>query len=252
MKIIIDGQLVEYTDEGNGPVVVLLHGWGANLTSFNDLAKSLSGSMRVMRLDFPGFGGSTKPDDTWDVGRYGAFVSRFLDKLNIDSVRGLVGHSFGGRVIIKAIATSVLSAEKIILLDTAGVKPSATAKKAFLKTIAKLGKGMTSVPVLRKLQPLLRKKLYAAAGSTDYLDAQAMQKIFLNTINEDLLPYVKRIKQPTLLVWGEADSETPVADAYKILNELEDGKLIVVPNAGHFVYLDEPVVVIKDVKEFLS
>jgi pimeloyl-ACP methyl ester carboxylesterase len=252
MKIMVDSQLVECKDEGTGPVIVLLHGWGANLGSFNDLAKELSESARVIRLDFPGFGGSTKPDDKWGVGEYSIFVGAFLKKLNVTSVYALIGHSFGGRVIIKGIATGELSAAKIVLLDTAGVKPSATAKKALLHTIAKLGKGMTSVPGLRKLQPLLRAKLYKAAGSTDYLDAQAMQKIFLNTINEDLLPYVPRIAQPTLLIWGEGDLETPVGDAYKILNELPNGKLTVVPGAGHFVYLDEPMLVTKELREFLS
>lgn len=252
MKIMVDSQLVEYKDEGSGPVIVLLHGWGANLGSFNDLAKELSGSNRVIRVDFPGFGGSAKPDNSWGVGEYGMFVSAFLKKLQINSVYAHIGHSFGGRVIIKGIATGILSAEKIVLLDTAGVKPSASTKKAFLRTIAKVGKVVTSAPGLRKLRPLLRKKLYKAAGSTDYLDAQAMQKIFLNTINEDLLAYVSSISQPTYLIWGETDTETPVADAYKILNELPDGKLTVIPDAGHFVYLDEPTIVTNELKEFLS
>lgn len=252
MKIMVQGQLVEYKDEGTGPVIVLLHGWGANLASFSDLAKELSNNARVIRLDFPGFGGSVKPDDSWGVGEYAQFVSAFLKKLNIDAVDAFIGHSFGGRVIIKGIATGVLSAKKIVLLDTAGVRPQPTAKKAFLKMIAKTGKVVTTIPGLRKIRPLLRSKLYAAAGATDYLNAQAMQKIFIHTINEDLLPYVASITQPCLLVWGERDAETPVADAYKIMNELTDGTLTVVPEAGHFVYLDEPVIVTKALKAFLS
>ena len=251
MQIMVNGQLVQYKDEGNGPVIVLLHGWGANLGSFDSIAGYLSKKFRVIRIDFPGFGGSPKPPDSWGVGEYAALTAGVLEKLEIKKVYALGGHSFGGRVIIKGVATKVLSADKLILIDTAGVRPADSAKKSVLRVIAKSGKAITSLPGLKKLQPALRKNLYAAAGTTDYLEAEAMQKIFLNTINEDLLPYVHELTQPPLLIWGENDTETPVADAYRLMNELPDGELLVVPDAGHFVYLDDPLAVQKAIEAFV-
>lgn len=251
MQIMVNGQLVNYKDEGKGPVVVMLHGWGANLASFDGMTSYLAKKFRVIRFDFPGFGGSPKPADSWGVGEYADLTAKVLSKLEIDNVHALIGHSFGGRVIIKGIAKKYLEAERIVLVDTAGVRPAKSAKKHILHMVAKSGKVVTSLPGLRKLQPTLRKKLYKAAGTNDYLEAEEMQKIFLNTIKEDLLPLVADITQPALLIWGESDMETPVADAYKLMNELPDAELLVIPDAGHFVYLDDPLAVEHALRGFL-
>lgn len=251
MKVLVHNQLIEYQDEGSGRVVVLLHGWGTNLETFDQLASYLTQHFRVIRFDFPGFGQSPKPSDDWHVREYAQLTRDLLQKLKIDDVHALISHSFGGRVVIKGISQGYLTPEKVVLIGAAGVKPQLSTTKSVYKGIAKVGKLVTSVPGLNKIQPALRRRLYSAAGSTDYLEANAMQKIFLNTINEDLLPSVHTIAQPALLIWGENDLETPVADAHKMINELPDGKLIIVPNAGHFVYLDDPLAVQRSLEAFL-
>lgn len=247
----INGQLVQYKDEGKGPVVLMLHGWGASAATFDDVAKHLQSSFRVVRIDFPGFGGSPQPTTDWHINEYAAMTSQLVDKLGLN-VFGVIGHSFGGRVIIKAIAGGMLHAERVVLIGAAGVKPSASVKKKLYKAIAKTGKAVTALPGLRALRPALRKKLYGAAGTTDYLDSGSMRKILLNTIDEDLLPLVHTITQPTLLIWGEYDDETPLGDAYKMMNELTDGQLMVIPDAGHFVYVDDKKAVLKELDGFLA
>lgn len=251
MQIMVNGQLVAYKDEGKGQAIVMLHGWGANLGTFDELAAHLSKEFRVIRLDFPGFGGSPKPASSWGVGQYAELVAGFISKLKLGDVYGIIGHSFGGRVIIKGVADDNFHPKKVILIGTAGVKPSESIKKAIYKSIAKVGKTVTSLPGLKSLRPMLRKKLYGAAGASDYLNAGDMQQIFLNTINEDLLPLVHGIKQPTLLIWGENDTETPIQDAQKIEREIPNGQLVVVPGAGHFVYTDDSRAVIKELDAFL-
>lgn len=251
MNVLVDGQLINYFDQGKGRVIVLLHGWGANLSTFDNLAKELTKRFRVIRLDFPGFGGSPKPSDVWTVGDYAHNLSQFLEKINVTDIYAVIGHSFGGRVIIKGIAKDFISPKKVVLIDAAGVKPPKTIRKSLYKSIAKLGKATTALPVLKTLRPMLRKKLYSAAGSSDYLNANEMQLIFLNTVNEDLLPYVQSIQQSTLLLWGENDMETPVSDAKKMMSELKHGQLVIIPNAGHFAYVDAYDVVIKELGTFL-
>lgn len=251
MKILVDGQMIEYKNEGTGRVVVFLHGWGTNLKTFDEMSDMLKKGFQVIRLDFPGFGSSPKPADDWDVGRYARLVGQLIDKLNID-VYAVIGHSFGGRVIIKGIADNHFDTDKIVLIGAAGVKPKGSARRGVYKTIAKVGKSITALPGLRQLRPALRKKLYSSAGSMDYLESQQMQKIFLNTINEDLLPYIHLLVQPSLLIWGENDSETPVADAYKMMNELPHAELVVIPDAGHFVYTDDASAVAKELEVFLK
>lgn len=252
MKVLVNSQLIEYKDEGKGKVVLLLHGWGDSSVTFEGVAKHLAKNYRVIRLDFPGFGGSPRPLDNWTVESYARITEGFLQKLDIQEVYAAVGHSFGGRVIIKSIAEKLFDPKKVILIGAAGVKPRDGGKKAAYKVVAKVGKVVTALPGLRGARKSLRRKLYESAGATDYLDAEGMQNIFRNTVNEDLLPYVHLITQPSLLVWGEHDDQTPVADAYVMSNELNNAELVVIEDAGHFVHVEKPDLVLKKIDEFLG
>ena len=252
MKVLINDQLVEYKDEGSGRVIFLLHGWGANLSTFDQMAAHLSKKYRVVRIDFPGFGQSPRPNRDWFIGDYAGMVNGVLQKLKIDQLYAVVGHSFGGRVAITAVGLGLFRPEKVILIGSAGVKPKVKVKKAVFGSIAKVGKIATSAPIINRLQPLLRERLYKAAGSTDYLDANEMQQIFLNTVNEDLLVYLSKIKMPTLLIWGEDDTETPMSDAKLMLSRLSDANLVGIANAGHFVYVEAFDKVTAEMDKFLS
>ncbi|MFZ3009976.1 MAG: alpha/beta hydrolase [Candidatus Microsaccharimonas sp.] len=251
MKVLVNGQLIEYKDEGKGKTIVLLHGWGSTLSAFDELTRFLTKSYRVVRLDFPGFGGSPRPSDDWTVDSYARLTAAFLKKLDIVSVYAIMGHSFGGRVIIKSISKGYLDPEKVILFGAAGIKSEQQIKKSVYKLIAKTGKAVTSLPGLKALQPILRRRLYESAGATDYLNAEAMRPIFLNTINEDLTDLLGDISQPTLMVWGENDSEVPVKDAETMHGLIKHSQLIIVPGAGHFVFTDDAIAVQKEIGVFL-
>lgn len=252
MKVLVSNQLIEYKDEGAGRVILLLHGWGMDLTTFDGLAVHLSEHFRVIRFDFPGFGQSPKPSDDWHISEYSGLTRDLSHKLKIDQPYAVIGHSFGGRVIIKGVGLGYLKPEKVVLIGAAGVKPHMEIKKAIYKSIAKVGKFATSIPVINKLQPALRKRLYASAGSTDYLQAKQMQTIFINVVNEDLLPEVSKITQPTLLIWGKNDTETPLGDARQMQALITGSRLVAVPDAGHFVYIDAFDDVADSLDKFLS
>jgi len=104
---------------------------------------------------------------------------------------------------------------------------------------------------LKLLRPALRNKLYATAGSTDYLDSGTMKNIFVKTIDEDLLPFVSSIKQPTLLIWGEKDQITPLSEAESLLGQLADARISIIPGAGHYSYVDNSPAFIKAMDEFI-
>ncbi|MEP7204850.1 MAG: alpha/beta hydrolase [Candidatus Saccharibacteria bacterium] len=251
MKLLVNGQLIDYTDEGSGRTLLMLHGWGTNGATFDQLAGHFVKNYRVIRFDFPGFGQSPKPADDWAVCEYAQITHDFLEKMKIDELYAVVAHSFGGRIVIKGVGLGLLRPEKIVLIDSAGVKPRQSIGKNSFRLLAKVGKRATSLLGLKKLQPLLRGQLYSVAGTTDYLQAHQMQQIFLNVINEDLLPEVTKLMQPTLLIWGEDDIETPLADARLILDSLSDGRLVAIPKAGHFVYTDAYNAVVNALDGFL-
>lgn len=251
MIVIIDHIPVRYTDEGTGPVLVLLHGWGAGLDTFNALAQELQSNFRVVRLDFPGFGQTPKPAQDWGVGEYANFLQMFLTKLNLGQPFVLIGHSFGGRVILKSVGSGLVQTQKIILLASAGIQKSQNVRNKSFALVAKVGKVVTSLPGLSTLQGALRKKLYQAAGSEDYLNAGNMKPIFLKVIHEDLQTDAARIRTPSLLIWGEQDDTTPVEDGKQLHAQIKNSELKIIPQAGHFVYVDAAPQVTQMVKEFL-
>jgi pimeloyl-ACP methyl ester carboxylesterase len=254
LNLIVNNQLISYAEDGDRsrPVIVLLHGWGADIQSFAQIASKLKSDFRVIRIDFPGFGGSELPPVGWHVIDYATMLQSFLSKLDITHIHGIIGHSFGGRVAIKAIGAGLIEPSRLILMGSAGVKHSNTLRNHAFNAVAKLGKTVTALPGLSVVRTRLRRQLYNAAGSTDYLDAGPMRQVFLSTIGEDLQADARTISVKTLLIWGENDSDTPVSDGQLLAAATPHSKLEVIPNAGHFVYLDAPYVVLALVKKFLA
>ena len=96
----VNGLKINYEEKGEGDLIVLLHGWGSNITLFANMIELLSKKYKVVAMDMPGFGKSEEPKEPWDVSAYVQFVIDFLKEYDAKEVM-LLGHSFGGRVIIK-------------------------------------------------------------------------------------------------------------------------------------------------------
>lgn len=252
MKVIVDGQLIEYYDEGRGSVVLMLHGWGVDSRSFKKLAAGLSDNYRVIRFDFPGFGGSQLPSQDWRVEDYARCTSNFLNKIGVNEILAVIAHSFGSRVIIKAISKKYLNPKKIILIGAAGIRPIKPRKRQIYKIIAKVGKFTTSLPVVYKLQPKLKKALYKSAGSMDYINSGQMKQIFINTVNEDLTDEISKIQIPTFLIWGQDDIETPVEYGKKINELIVGSKMLVFKKCSHYVFIERSEEVINEIKDFIK
>lgn len=248
MKTIVDGLVIEYADEGEGDVLLFLHGWGDSHRTWDDLAAQLSASYRIVRPDLPGFGASTRPRDAWSVGDYAVFVSSLCTKLGI-APRVIVGHSFGGRIAIKGAAEHILSPEKIVLIASAGNAHRRTLRNALFLVVAKIGK-CVSLLLPRVQREALRRRLYASAKS-DYAGTGAMRDIFLRTIREDLSEAARRIESPVLLVWGEADRITPLSDGRRLAACIAHATFLSYPGAGHFVHREGALDIARDITAFI-
>ncbi len=249
MKIIIQNLAVEYQDDGVGKVILFLHGWQDDLHAFDVLAAFLSQKNRIVRLDFPGFGRSETPAEAWDLDDYVRFVSDFIKKLDIQ-VDVLVGHSFGGRIVMKGIAMEKLRARKLVLIGSAGIARRRTIRNMILWVLAKLGWLIISVPPLVFWREKIRKQAYGLIGS-DYSDAGMLKETFLNIISENLGEYAKKITIPTLLIWGADDTETPLFDGERLSRLIHNSKLKVIDGAGHFVHREKPEEVAHLIQQFL-
>lgn len=216
--------------------LVLMHGWGGSGKTVKCIADSFSASRRVITFDFPPFGGSSLPPDSWALGDYTDGIIYCLKEIGIDKA-DFVGHSFGGRVGID-IASRTDTVNKLTLVDAAGIRPKKTIKK-FINGVRfrrdkKRGRDVT--------------KYY----SRDYLALpESIRPVFSRIVADDLTGRLREIKCKTLIVWGEDDTETPPYMAKK-MHRLIRGSSLVILGGGHFAYLDNFADFIIILKSFIG
>ena len=250
MQVEIDGKSIYYEELGNGKVpVVLLHGWLADLETMRPIANGLLDNFKVYLVDIVGFGKSDKIEKPMNTYDYGNFLKSFLEKTKIENPI-LIGHSNGGRTIINAVGRDLVKPRKIILIDSAGLKPKRSIEYYIKVGIAKCGKAVLKIlPGGKKLI----EKLKSGVGSEDYRNSSPVLKETMKTIlNEDLTDMLSKINVPTLLFWGGLDTATPIEDGRKMEKLIPNCGLVEYPNSGHFSYLDNIENVKIVINEFLK
>ena len=135
-------------------------------------------------------------------------------------------------------------AEKVILTDSAGIKPRRSASYYAKVYSYKAMKKALSLPGLRGKKEEILERQRSKKGSADYNAASpTMRRILSTVVNEDLTPELDAIRVPTLLVWGSEDTATPLSDGEEMEGILKkngvDTALIVFPGRGHFAFLEE-------------
>ncbi|MBB6451363.1 pimeloyl-ACP methyl ester carboxylesterase [Geomicrobium halophilum] len=236
MFIDINGSQVHYHRSGQGKDVLLLHGWGANIDTFAPVHRNLEQYFTVWSIDFPGFGESSEPPEPWSVDDYTNMLDTFIKENGIERPI-LIGHSFGGRVSIRY--ASDRDVHKIILVDSAGIKPKRSWKYHAKVYTYKASKLVLNLPGLKSRKDDILANVKKRLGSTDYQNVSGvMQQTLVKVVNEDLQHYLPKISVPSLLVWGEHDDATPVSDGRTMEEKIPDAGLVVLKGAGHYAYLD--------------
>lgn len=238
--IVIDGINLHYNIEGDGTqAVIVMHGWGCSHSTVKSLADaSLGKETTVYNLDLPGFGDSTEPETVWGIERYTALLEKFVEALGIINPY-LIGHSFGGRMAIEYSSRNQVG--KLVLVDAAGIKPRRTLRYYFKVYSFKTAKFFVNTFLPNNTADALIDKMRGKNGSSDYRQASPMMRAIMSKIvNEDLTNLLKDIKCPTLLIWGEKDTATPLSDAKTMERLIPDAGLVVYPGASHFSFLEHP------------
>lgn len=248
--------------QADAPSVVLLHGLGSSLQTWDAWAEGLAATHRVVRIDLPG-SGLSPPDPAHDYRdeRSVQMLVALLNDLGLKRV-SLVGHSMGGRIAWTFAAQLPERIDKLVL-----VAPDGYASFGF-----EYGQPM-DVPVTLGLmrhvlpKPLLRMNLRAAYAQTESLsDAvttryhdlilapgarQAMLDRLAQTVLQEPGPLLRQIRAPTLLVWGEADAMIPVSNARNYLQDLPGSRLVSWPAVGHLPQEEAAQLSLKAVVDFL-
>lgn len=240
MEIIIDGLKIEYTQTGNGPDVLLLHGWGSSFDVYRGIMTALENKCRLTALNFPGCGNSDTMESPWNLDDYCNLVVNFIEKTGLDNPI-LMGHSHGGRVALKLVATDTVKAPKLVLLDSAGLIPKKTFKQKYRAKSFKAIKRVLTLPVIKNYSEGLLNKARAHYGSADYNAApEVLRKTLVSLVNTDLRDILPNISCPTLLIWGDKDTATPLADAKTIESLIPDAGLCVLEGTGHYSFCEKP------------
>jgi pimeloyl-ACP methyl ester carboxylesterase len=232
----IDGLSVRSQVGGQGPHVLLLHGWGGAIESFAPVLDDLHRSYTVAAFDLPGFVKSGLPPTTWGSADYARLTLRIMDRLKLDRPH-LIGHSFGGQVSIQLAASAPERVGKLVLVCSAGIRTRPALAIRLKRTAARLGKRLAGHGGW--IGEKLRAAIYRQVQSQDYAMAGPLRPTLVRVITEDLTPLLPLIQSKTLLVWGAQDRDVPLAAAQVMARLIPAAQLVVFENASHFAYLDQ-------------
>lgn len=261
----VDGVRLRLRDTGpsDAEAIVMLHGFGASLETWEEWAKALSTRYRVVRFDLPGFG-LTGPDPTGDYtdARTMKILHELMDQLDVDRA-SLIGNSLGGRI---AWNFAALHPDRMINLIL--VSPDGYASPGFDYD------KQSATPLIMRALPytaprsLLKANLAAAYGNPEALSeasvtryhdmmlAPGVRPAILERLRQVILlepgPTLARIKAPTLLLWGEKDGMIPISNADDYLQDLPSATLVRLPGLGHLPFEEDPVQSLIPLERFLS
>ena len=261
----VNEQTVFVQDSGpkDAPSLVLLHGFGASLQTWDAWAFELEKDRRVLRFDVPGFGlsGPAANNDYSDAADVARLLA-LLDQLGLQQV-ALGGHSMGGRIAWNFAAAHPERVSHLILVSPDGFPdPNSTSENTY-KVSPFLGLMKYSLPTWA-----LKMGVAPAYGDESLLTPQVMRRYhdmmrapgvraaamerMRQSRNTNPLPLLQSLKMPVLLVWGEKDAFIPISNAQDYLKAIPQATLVSVPHAGHVVHEEAPMASVQAVQAFLA
>ena len=253
----IGGTKSAYTLSGEkGSPVVLLHGWGCRGQMMTGVAGALEEDHRVLTVDFPGFGDSGMPPEPWGIPEYAAWLKDLMEGTGFAGAAA-VGHSFGCRVAAWAASEWPGLFTKLVFTGAAGLRkePDEAARKRAeeYRKKRKILEGIRKIGALKGIAEKAEESLRQKYGSADYnaLDPE-MRKTFVKVVNLDLRDWYPLIQAPTLLIWGDMDTETPLWMGREMETLIPDAGLVLLEGGSHFAYLEQALRFNTIVRHFLS
>jgi pimeloyl-ACP methyl ester carboxylesterase len=255
--LLLDGMEVHYRDEGNKAdslPLVLIHGTGSSLHTFDAWTTVLKKEKRVIRIDLPAFGLTGPfPNRNYSMEHYVAFIKDFLVAMGIEQCI-IGGNSLGGDIAWNFTVQHPQLVQKLILIDAAGYPLQS-------KSVP-IGFRIARIPVLNKMMTFITPRWMVTASLKNvYADPSKVNDALVNRFFEltlragnrqalvdrmnvpadtSKLALIKTIQQPTLILWGEQDLLIPVQYAYRFQNDLPNDTLVVLKNSGHVPMEESP------------
>jgi pimeloyl-ACP methyl ester carboxylesterase len=267
------GVKINYYEKGEGPPVLLLHGFGACAYTWRFIGPPLAADHRVITMDLKGFGLSDKPaDGHYAVADQAEMVADFIRRQDLGDLV-IMGHSMGGGVTLmtylKMKETDPGRLKKLVLIDSAGYPQ----KLPWFIWMAKVP-GLSTV-VGKMLSPrfaaaLVLKKCYydkdkvteeqidtyayygSLPGAVAAVSQTAKQIVPKDQDIEALIAQYKTITVPVLVIWGAEDEVVPLKVGQQFKRDIPGAKLVILPRCGHVPPEEEPLATRQAIMEFLE
>jgi pimeloyl-ACP methyl ester carboxylesterase len=259
----LDGLNVHYRIVGTGKPVVLLHGTGASLHTWEEFADNLKDSFQLISLDLPAFGlTGGRADHDYSMAMYTSFLKKFTKKLNLTTF-DLAGNSLGGRIAWEFAATYPDQVRKLVLMDAAGYPTGKPAPQVF-----QFATNPIMSAILTKITPrfFIKKNMIEVYDNDTLVSDALVDRMFDMTLREgNRQAFVDRAKLPldvnidrvkmiadlTLIIWGDNDPWIPVSCADSFHKDLKNSQVAIIKNCGHLPMEERAVETAGLVRAFL-
>jgi pimeloyl-ACP methyl ester carboxylesterase len=259
----LDSRKIHFRDEGNGYPIILIHGTGASLHTWDSWTKELVKTHRVIRLDLPAFGLSGQdPLKRYSSMDYVALLNDFVNELNINEFH-LAGNSLGGLVAWLYASEYDRKINKLLLISPSGFSSDKT------PLVIRLAKTPFINSFLRYLTPksFIKKNLKEVYYHDSLITEEIINRYrdltlfsgnrsaFIDRVNiksEDYSYKMSLIQTPTLILWGENDEWIPMDNAFKFEDAIENSRVVIMPETGHIPMEERPLESLKIAFEFIK
>ena len=258
----VNGTFVHYVDEGEGIPIILLHGTGASLHTWDLWAEILKNKYRVLRITLPGFGLSgPRFDKKYKIKDYVNLLENFVEKIGVEKFH-LVGNSLGGSIAWLYSSFYDKKVNKLVLINSSGFELDE------VPFVIKIARNNYLNFLIKKTSPkfLVKKSLKEV-----YYDDKLISKSIINRyyklnlrqgnrqafIDRALINFIdytsrlKKINSPTLVLWGKNDEWINVKFAQKFKNMIKNSSVSIMNDTGHIPMEEKPHESLKIVEDFL-
>ncbi len=259
---VVEGVRLHYSDTGNGPAVVLIHGFGSSLEIWHAVTPQLSKNHRVIAVDLKGFGWSARPEGNYSPDEQAKLVLALMSKLGVEKA-DIVGHSWGASV---SLALALRAPERVNRIALYGAWVYEEQLPPFFLWARAWGVGefLFSAFYGERLEEQVA-HAYFDPGSIPQSRIEAIEKLFarpgtkaaaLTAVRDQRYDKVQRryktIRHPTLLLWGREDQIARIHFGERLRSDLPNAKLNVYPRCGHIPMLEAAESTTSDLVEFLQ
>lgn len=269
-----DGVKLAYIDEGKGDeTIIMIHGLGSYLPAWKKNISELSKYYRVIAIDLPGYGKSSKLPHSGLMSFYAGVIADFIQKLELGPVN-LAGHSMGGQISMVLTLEKPELVKRLILVDPAGFEVFHAGQKNWFKDV--MTPNLVRLTTVEAIETNLASNFYRMPDDARFMiedriimrDASDFEAYCLavarsvhGMVDEAVIDKISGIRVPTLIFFGENDMLIPnrylnpgftvkIAEAGAKL--IKDSKLVMVPKCGHFMMFEKSEIFNSETRNFIQ